>query len=53
LSSELARCSETFGWDWSDLKWLTINAMKSAFWPFDDRLGLIDRVIKPAYSELV
>jgi adenosine deaminase len=53
LSSELARCSETFGWDWSDLKWLTINAMKSAFWPFDDRLGLIDGVIKPAYSELV
>jgi adenosine deaminase len=53
LSSELARCSETFGWGWSDLKWLTINAMKSAFWPFDDRLGLIDGVIKPAYSELV
>jgi adenosine deaminase len=50
LSSELARCCETFGWGWSDLEWLTINAMKSAFWPFDDRLALINSVIKPAYA---
>jgi adenosine deaminase len=50
LSSELARCCEVFGWGWSDLQWLTINAMKSAFWPFDDRLALIDGVIKPAYA---
>jgi adenosine deaminase len=50
LSSELARCSDTFGWGWSDLEWLTINAMKSAFWPFDDRLALINGVIKPAYA---
>ena len=50
LSSELARCAETFGWGWRDLEWLTINAMKSAFWPFDDRLALINGVIKPAYA---
>jgi adenosine deaminase len=50
LSSELARCCETFGWGWRDLEWLTINAMKSAFWPFDDRLALINGVIKPAYA---
>jgi adenosine deaminase len=53
LSSELARCCETFGWGWSDLEWLTINAMKSAFWPFDDRLALIDAVIKPAYAAAI
>jgi adenosine deaminase len=52
LSSELARCCETFGWGWSDLEWLTINAMKSAFWPFDDRLALINNVIKPAYANV-
>jgi adenosine deaminase len=51
LSSELARCCDTFGWGWADLEWLTINAMKSAFWPFDDRLALINGVIKPAYAE--
>jgi adenosine deaminase len=50
LSSEFARCCEAFGWGWSDLEWLTINAMKSAFWPFDDRLALITEVIKPAYA---
>jgi adenosine deaminase len=50
LSSELVRCCDTFGWGWADLEWLTINAMKSAFWPFDDRLALINRVIKPAYA---
>jgi adenosine deaminase len=50
MSSELARCSEAFGWGWADLEWLTINAMKSAFWPFDDRLALINSVIKPAYA---
>jgi adenosine deaminase len=53
LSSELARCCDAFGWGWSDLEWLTINAMKSAFWPFDDRLALIDAVIKPAYAAAV
>jgi adenosine deaminase len=52
LSSELARCCEAFGWGWRDLEWLTINAMKSAFWPFDDRLALINDVIKPAYAAL-
>ncbi|HEX3825000.1 MAG TPA: adenosine deaminase [Mycobacteriales bacterium] len=52
LSSELARCCEAFDWGWRDLEWLTINAMKSAFWPFDDRLALINEVIKPAYAAL-
>jgi adenosine deaminase len=32
------------------MRWLTVNAMKSAFLPFDQRLSLIDDVIKPAYA---
>ncbi len=52
LSSEMARCAEAFGWGWSDLRWLSINAMKSAFYPFDDRLALINGVIKPGYEAL-
>ena len=43
LSSELAALVETFDWSWKDLNWLTINAMKSAFYPFDERLALIER----------
>ncbi len=52
LSSEMARCCRAFGWDWSDLRWLSINAMKSAFYPFDDRLALINGLIKPGYDAL-
>ena len=52
LSSEMARCAEVFGWDWSDLRWLSINAMKSSFFDFDERLALINGVIKPGYDAL-
>ena len=35
-----------------DLQWFTINAMKSAFIPFDERLELINERIKPQYTAL-
>jgi adenosine deaminase len=34
------------------MRWFTVNAMKSAFIPFDERLGLINDVIKPGYAHL-
>ena len=52
LSSEMAALVDAFGYDWADLRWLTINAMKSAFLPFDERLRLIDEVIKPGYAAI-
>lgn len=52
LSSEMARCAEVFGWGWADLRWLSINGMKSAFFDFDERLALINGVIKPGYDAL-
>jgi adenosine deaminase len=52
VSSEMAALVEAFGYDWADLRWLTINAMKSAFIPFDERLALIDEVIKPGFAAL-
>ncbi|HRW19109.1 MAG TPA: adenosine deaminase [Dermatophilaceae bacterium] len=39
-------------WSLPDLRWVTINAMKSAFLPFDERLAIIDRQIKPGYAAL-
>ena len=33
-----------------DIEWLTINAMKSAFAPFDERLQIINTVIKPGFA---
>jgi adenosine deaminase len=50
LSGEFAALGEAFGYGWSDIQWLTINAMKSAFAPFDERLELINTVIKPGFA---
>ncbi len=52
MSREMALLVEAFGYDWSDLQWFTVNAMKSAFLPFDERLALITDVIKPGYAAL-
>ncbi|MDO3683095.1 adenosine deaminase [Micromonospora sp. C28ISP2-4] len=53
MSREMALLVEAFGYGWKELQWFTINAMKSAFIPFDERLRIIDEVIKPAYAEMI
>ncbi|MBB5828831.1 adenosine deaminase [Micromonospora carbonacea] len=53
MSREMALLVEAFGYGWKELQWFTINAMKSAFIPFDERLVIIDEVIKPAYAKLL
>jgi adenosine deaminase len=53
MTNEMMRLVETFGYGWVDLERFTINAMKSAFLPFDQRLELIDDVIKPGYAVLI
>ncbi len=50
MTRELVMLSEAFGYDLADLRWFAINAMKSAFVPFDERLAIIDNVIKPWYA---
>jgi adenosine deaminase len=52
MSREMELLSESFGYDLDDMRWFTVNAMKSAFLPFDHRLDLIERVIKPGYAAL-
>ncbi|MBA3233571.1 MAG: adenosine deaminase [Propionibacteriales bacterium] len=52
MSREMELLSGAFGYDADDHRWFTINAMKSAFLPFEERLALIDDVIKPAYAVL-
>ncbi|MEH0841769.1 adenosine deaminase [Micromonospora sp. CPCC 205711] len=53
MSREMALLVDAFGYGWKELQWFTINAMKSAFIPFDERLRIIDEVIKPAYAKLL
>jgi adenosine deaminase len=52
LSQEFEQLVNTFGIGWDRIARLTINAMKSAFVPFDERVEMLDRVIRPAYAEL-
>jgi adenosine deaminase len=52
LSSEFKALDEAFGIGLGEMEWLTINAMKSAFAPFDERLRIINEVVKPGYAHL-
>ena len=52
MTRELALLAETFSLTWDDVEWLTINAMKSSFWPFDERLKIINQKIKPGFGRL-
>ncbi|MEX2183519.1 MAG: adenosine deaminase [Chloroflexota bacterium] len=52
LSSEFQALDEAFGLGLGEMEWLTINALKSAFAPFDERLRLINEVVKPGYARL-
>jgi adenosine deaminase len=52
MTDEMFRLVTAFGYGWSDLQRFTINAMKSAFIHFDERLAIIDEVIKPRYAVL-
>ncbi|GGB38337.1 adenosine deaminase 1 [Flexivirga endophytica] len=49
MSREMQLLVDEAGWTVDDLRWVTINAMKSAFLPFDERLAIIDDIIKPGY----
>lgn len=52
MTNEMWRLVEAFGYELRDLQWFTINAMKSAFLPFDERLAIINDRIKPEYAAL-
>ncbi len=52
LSDEFVKLFDAFGYGWGDMEWLTLNAMKSAFWPFEQRLKIINEIIKPGYASL-
>jgi adenosine deaminase len=52
VSSEFKALDEAFGIGLGEMEWMTINALKSAFVPFDERLRLIAEVVKPGYARL-
>ncbi|NMM33063.1 MAG: adenosine deaminase [Phycicoccus sp.] len=53
MTREMSLLVNDAGCPLEDLRWATINAMKSAFIPFDERLAIIDEVVKPGYAALI
>ena len=52
MTREMTALVDEAGWTLEDLRWVTVNALKSAFIPFDERLALIEDVVKPRYAAL-
>lgn len=52
MSHEMEQVVGAFDWTFQDLQRVTINALKSSFIPFDERLKIIEEVVKPAYAKI-
>ncbi len=52
MTREFEAAAATFGLSLDDFEKITINAMKSAFLPYDQRCRLIYSVIKPGYAKI-
>ena len=52
MTKEFQAAADTFGLSLDDFEKITINAMKSAFLPYDQRIQLIYSVIKPGYAKV-
>ncbi len=52
MTKEFEAARDTFGLSLEDFEKITINAMKSAFLPYDQRCGFIYSVIKPGYAKV-
>ena len=50
MTREMSLLVEQAGWTVEDLRTVTVNALKSAFVPFDERTALIEDVVLPAYA---
>jgi adenosine deaminase len=52
MTKEFEAAADTFGLSLDDFEKITINAMKSAFLPYDQRCNFIYSVIKPGYAQI-
>jgi adenosine deaminase len=50
MTGEMIALADAFGWGLDDFEWMTVNAMKSAFASFPERLRIINGIIKPRYA---
>jgi adenosine deaminase len=52
MTNEMEQVVTAFNWTFLDLQRVTINALKSSFIPFDERLTIIEKIVKPGYAKI-
>ena len=52
MSHEMSELVKAFGWTFQDLQRVTINALKSSFIPFEERLAIIEEIVKPTFAQI-
>jgi len=52
MSREMNEMVAACDWNFLDLQRVTINALKSAFIPFEERLEIIDEIVKPRFAAI-
>ncbi|MFM6841734.1 MAG: adenosine deaminase [Candidatus Planktophila sp.] len=52
MSREMNEMVAACDWNFLDLQRVTINALKSAFIPFEERLTIIDEIVKPKFAAI-
>ena len=52
MSREMNEMVKQCDWTFQDLQRVTINALKSAFIPFEERLAIIEGIVKPSYATI-
>jgi adenosine deaminase len=52
MTHEMSEVVKAFDWTLLDLQRVTINALKSSFIPFEERLQIIEQIVKPRFAEI-
>ncbi|MCX5243156.1 adenosine deaminase [Streptomyces prunicolor] len=53
MTREMSLLVDEAGWSVEDLRTVTVNALKSAFIPYDERKALIEDVVLPGYASVL
>jgi adenosine deaminase len=52
MTREMHELVKACEWNYQDLQRVTINALKSAFIPFEERLQIIEEIVKPRFAAI-